>query len=530
MTDVPGTLSARGAIDGAAVLVDGEAYYAALFEACVRARRYVLLSGWQFDSNVALLRGEAADAAERRGYPVRLLAFLNELCSRRPELEVHVLAWDFSVVYALEREWMQRLAFEWRSHDRVRFTFDACAGALGSHHQKFAVVDGALAFCGSMDLCEHRWDDSVHAPDNALRTERALVGERPYGPYHEVTSVFVGPAVGHLVAFFVERWACATGERLSLGAPLSPGPALADVTALARARDVVELPATWIGLATTAQASEPRTATDDASCPARPSIEASRTVRTLLEQAILSAERLVYVETQYLTARAVVRALARRMRDTTKPPLEVVVLLPSEPEAAKEEIALGVTQARLLAWLADVAGATRSRLGVYSSVMGEAEAEVATYVHSKLVVVDDSLLTLGSANLNNRSMGVDTELNVVFEAAGQDRLARGIARLRLRLLAEHVGVADPARLAALRGTPGLVERLDALARAPGTRLRRWAGRDPAEDSALVDVVSASVSHYLDPEEPPDEEALGDGTALRDAFERGLSRLRERLAP
>ena len=194
------------------------------------------------------------------------------------------------------------------------------------------------------------------------------------------------------------------------------------------------------------------------------------------------------------------------------------MLLPSEPEAAKEEIALGVTQARLLAWLADVAGATRSRLGVCSSVMGEGDAEVATYVHSKLVAVDDRLLTLGSANLNNRSMGVDTELNVVFETSGRDRLARGIGRLRLRLLAEHVGVADPSRLAALRGTPGLVDRLDALASEAGT-CRAGRGAIPRRTAPRRRGVGGRLA-LLDPEEPGRRGARR--RLALDAFARGLA--------
>ncbi|MGL4666521.1 MAG: phospholipase D-like domain-containing protein, partial [Saezia sp.] len=37
------------------------------------------------------------------------------------------------------------------------------------------------------------------------------------------------------------------------------------------------------------------------------------------------------------------------------------------------------------------------------------------YVHAKLMVLDDVFFTLGSANLNIRSMGADSELNVISE-------------------------------------------------------------------------------------------------------------------
>ncbi len=38
-------------------------------------------------------------------------------------------------------------------------------------------------------------------------------------------------------------------------------------------------------------------------------------------------------------------------------------------------------------------------------------------VHSKVMIVDDGFLRVGSANLNNRSMGADTECDLAFEAS-----------------------------------------------------------------------------------------------------------------
>ena len=96
------------------------------------------MSGWQFDSGVLLLRGSDAPP----GAEVRFLPFLNSLCEANPDLHVYILAWDFHVVLALEREWMQRVYFDWMTNPRFRFLFDNCPAPGGSHHQKFVVVDG----------------------------------------------------------------------------------------------------------------------------------------------------------------------------------------------------------------------------------------------------------------------------------------------------------------------------------------------------------------------------------------------------
>ena len=55
------------------------------------------------------------------------------------------------------------------------------------------------------------------------------------------------------------------------------------------------------------------------------------------------------------------------------------------------------------------------------------------YIHSKLLLVDDSFFTLGSANLNQRSMAVDSEINVATNDVGH------ATALRRRVWAQLTG-------------------------------------------------------------------------------------------
>ena len=141
------------------LLVDARDYYVAFYRAALAARHSILVTGWQFDRGVKLLRGPDVALAKPMGGEVRFLAFLDQLCKRRPALQVYILAWNFHVVLALEREWMQRLYFHWATNERLRFRFDASHASGASHHQKFAVIDGEVSFLGGIDLCEARWDD-----------------------------------------------------------------------------------------------------------------------------------------------------------------------------------------------------------------------------------------------------------------------------------------------------------------------------------------------------------------------------------
>lgn len=458
------------------VLVDAADYYRALYWSIRRARRYVLMSGWQFDSGVELLRGaEVPPKGE-----VRLVKFLNGCCEANPELQIYILAWDFHVVFAAEREWMQRVYFHWLTNRRLRFLFDECPVPQASHHQKFVVIDGMLAFVGGMDVCEARWDDRRHCGANALRTSRGT----PSKPYHDVQAYLVGRQASAAVEeLFWERWTRAGGERPAV-APLP------EACPPMRLACHVPIGAARIALSRTEPCAEPE--------------ETIREVESLFVDAIAAASRLIYLETQYFSSRRLYRALDARMRRDTESRLEIVIVVNERAEALKEEIAVGLRQAKNLLRLAEVARATGHSLGLYSSVCeGPTEEFEATYIHSKLALVDDRFLTVGSANFTNRSMGLDSELHVSWEAgSGDERLRRAIRKVRVSLLAEHAGLSGFAAVRRLVGSEGLVARLDEIASRPNARLRRHGPPSEAQVAAM---------QIVDPEDLPfDPESSGGG--------------------
>src|SRR5688572_27887049 len=197
-------------VQAAGLLVDGDDYYRAFYEAGQTAKHTLLLSGWQFDTDACLLRGDEAKDAP---LPVTLLAYLDALCQRAPELRIYILAWDFHAVFSLEREWLQQLKINWSTNDRLTFLFDGKHVDKGSHHQKFVVIDGQLAFLGGLDLCDHRWDDRSHKDPNPLRVSRGA----PHQPFHDVQAYLVGhEACATLTELFENRWRAAGGDELTL--------------------------------------------------------------------------------------------------------------------------------------------------------------------------------------------------------------------------------------------------------------------------------------------------------------------------
>lgn len=463
----------------AGLLIDAHDYYRAFYEAASRAKRSILMLGWQFDSDVQLVRGdELPPGADPQDY--QLLPMLDRLCRERPDLEVKMLAWDHSLFFALEREILQKVVFDIATISRFQFKTDGTVPLGGSHHQKVAIIDGQIAFMGSADICQDRWDTSAHVARDPLRVSRKV---QAYKPYHEVQAVFTGQPVRSLLDLFADRWQYATGESLE------PEDFVVENDALA-----ASLPATM-----------PMPVADVAfsrTVPAGADRQHVHEIRDLYVRAIHNAERFIYIETQYLTSCCVRDALVARMKDTRKPKLDIVMMLPQKPEKFKEEVFIGIPQGSVLDEVVKAAKEHGHALGLYNVVTPDPASPGGTpiyvYVHAKLMIVDDVFFTMGSANLANRSMTVDSEINATWVAKpGDHELRNAIRRVRVRLLLEHLG--EGARVRPVVRGEGLVTRLDRLADEGSTRLRRHDLQHEAP-SVFEKALQELACDYVDPED------------------------------
>jgi uncharacterized membrane protein YdjX (TVP38/TMEM64 family) len=139
------------------------------------------------------------------------------------------------------------------------------------------------------------------------------------------------------------------------------------------------------------------------------------------------------MENQYLTSASVGEAMAARLQEKNGP--EIVIVLPQKSSGWLESTVMDTLRARLLRRLREKDRFGRLRV-YYPAAEGVKDG---IYVHAKVMVVDDALIRVGSANLSNRSMGLDTECDLAVEAAGEGRIEEAIAGLRDRLLGEHLG-------------------------------------------------------------------------------------------
>ena len=457
--------------DRFALLIDGSAYFSVLREALARAERTIFIVGWDIDSRMQLVPGGAGD-----GLPAALGDFLQTLSSRRRRLRIYILAWDFAMIYAFEREWMPVYQTGWRSQRGIVFRQDGRHPRGASHHQKMVTIDDRLAFVGGLDLTRSRWDTPAHAPDDARR--RDANGLR-YGPFHDVQAMFDGDAAAAIGVLARERWHRSCGKRIALRAHRA-----VDRDADPWPPNVpVQLSNLMLGISVT----EP---------PYR-SREPVQDIRTLIADAIGSARRNIYIENQYFTAAVAREALEQRLAQDDGP--DVAVVVPRVQSGWLQEATMGVLRARLHRALVDAD--TRGRFGVYCPHV-DGLGQGCVNVHSKVMIVDDTLLSVGSANLNNRSMVLDTECNVTIDANGDARIREAIAHWRNRLLAEHLDVAESDIANALAREPRLNAAIGTLVRPRGRTLQPFTPAVTADLDALV-----PLNAWLDPEQPIAPDAL-----------------------
>ncbi|HYC36648.1 MAG TPA: VTT domain-containing protein [Usitatibacter sp.] len=409
----------------AAFIVDAEDYFRLFMRAAERAERSILILAWDFDSRTVLRFGEDGKPQETMG------EFLNALCARNPRLRVRILDWDFPMVYSTGREYSPIFGLAWKPHRHIQFRFDDTHPLAGSHHQKVVVIDDKLAFAGGLDITNKRWDSPAHAPDDPRRTFE----DEPYPPFHDVMVAVDGDAAAELAAIARRRWTNATHRKVrAVRTSGDPWPA----EMAPHMRDVS------ISIACTE--------------PPGGGHQGVHHVETLYLEMIARARRYIYIENQYFTSEKVGLALEARLREPDPPEIVLVTRLLSH--GWLEEATMHVLRTRLVRRLREVDHAKRFH-AYFPHQEGLCEGTCID-LHSKVMVVDDEWLRIGSSNISNRSMGVDTECDVTLEAQGDLARRQQIRAFRDRLIAEHAGVEQAQMAAAIEELGSMAAAVEKL--------------------------------------------------------------------
>jgi phosphatidylserine/phosphatidylglycerophosphate/cardiolipin synthase-like enzyme/uncharacterized membrane protein YdjX (TVP38/TMEM64 family) len=453
-----------------AFLIDGAAYFEALAKTIEQAQKTLFIAAWDIDSRIQLLRREDAE------FQIPCLGdFLNAKAKQTPGLQVYILTWDYPMLYIREREWLPIFNLGWKTHRRIHFHLDDEHPIGASQHQKIAVVDNRLAFCGGMDLSNSRWDTPQHKIDDPRRKDP---NGKPYGPVHDLQIMVSGDSASVLGELFVDRWKWATGAPIGVtdcqSNDIWPDNLVPDI------KDVI------VAIARTLPAYKDR----------REIYE----VENLYLDGIGAARKSIYVENQYFTSDKIAAALASRLSQKQGP--EIIMVLPRKSSGWLEQSTMDSLRARILKGLFEADH--HDRLRIFYPAIGD--GEISAYVHSKLMIVDDRLAIMGSANLSNRSMGLDSECCLAIEAEDDTRIAEATTILRNRLLAEHLGASIDALNDALSDEASLIETIETWSVAGHRRLEKLA----YSQSLPFDAAAIVPDHkLLDPEAPIEFDRLMD---------------------
>jgi phosphatidylserine/phosphatidylglycerophosphate/cardiolipin synthase-like enzyme len=466
------------------VVIDAAAYFALMQQAMLSARQRIHLIGWDFDTRVRLGPGRRWwHGISRKAWPARLGPFVVWLVRRTPGLEVRVLKWNFGALKFIFRGSMILDLLRWFFTRGIAFKFDSAHPLGCSHHQKIVVIDDRFAVSGGIDMTSDRWDTPQHLAGDPRR--RRPYGTRLYGPWHDLSLMVEGEAAAALAELGRQRWLQAGGTTLLPCAAQETSPWPEGLKA--EFRDVE------IGIARTRSAWN--------------GLEELREVEALFLEHIRRARRFIYAESQYFASRTIAEAIALRVAEPDPP--EIVLINPASAEGWLEQAAMDGARVRLSHAIAERDHKRRFRIYLPFNAGGQP-----IYIHSKVMIVDDEVVRVGSANLNNRSMGLDSECDLFIDAArpGNAHAAAPIERLRHGLLAEHCGLTREAVAEELARHGSMIALLDAAPRT-GKRAEPFVLRPLSDtEKALADTA------LLDPERP--EELFEPFSSKRGLFRRG----------
>lgn len=385
-------------------LVDGERFFSALSAAMAGALAYIYVAGWCLTPHIPLARGDDGSLLESR-----LLTLLNE---RSTQVPVRILLWSGAFALLQPTRGTMRTVqqtIQSRATGDLQCQLDHRSHFSHCHHQKAIVVDGRIAFVGGMDLTSYqgdRWDLQSHP----LRS----------GPnWHDVQLQIEGEAAADVEQNFRQRWAAVTGDK-----------------ALPHREPVLD--SAW-----QSPVQIVRTVPRGVYPFAR---KGEFGIRYTYLEALRKAKRFIYLENQYIWSPEVMDVLTEAINRRQPEPVRIVLVLPARAHSGKWDNDRHIEKLRQ----ADQGRGTVSVYSLYASGPSAGRYPFryrATYVHAKVGIIDDEWLTVGSANLNNRGLATDTEMNA---AVADPELARS---LRLDLWAEHLGLpreqvaaADPIEL------------------------------------------------------------------------------------
>lgn len=309
---------------------------------------------------------------------------------------------------AEEVEVLNKLAKKFEIDQNLVVKIDNTSPALSSaHHEKIIVIDNKIGFCGGFDLSGGKWDTSKHDYNDLRRDQYSE-------PWHDLHAMVQGPIVWDLAYHFNQRWAYhkVKDEKKIRAMNLNPAkfPSEKGDTKIVALR-------TW-----------ERNDKDGG-------------ILAWYANTIRKAKAIIYIENQFpFQNDFITRILCKRLKEQKS--LRVIIVGPMEPNlpgligSILSKTSVNDVNKHLKR-IRD-AGDSGRRVGTYSLISQDKKTKKLRqiYVHSKLLIVDDKWITIGSANTDKNGFKDSTEVNIGITSGQLSK------ELRTRLWCEHLGLLE----------------------------------------------------------------------------------------
>lgn len=420
--------------------IDGQATFGIMYDMIERAKKSVYIVGYDLDPSLSLIRNDGS--LSKYGVKGRqaLSSFISNSVTQhynvkpryrtlqrliidkaKQGVRMKIIIWQPRLPLRIlpgadergldgragEVEVLNKLARKYGIDQNLQVKIDSTSPTLSSaHHEKIIIIDNKYGFCGGFDLSRGKWDTSRHNYNDLHRDQDSE-------PWHDVHSIIEGPVVWDLAYHFRQRWAYhkikdGTKVRSITHKPTKfPNQSNNDNTRIVALR-------TWEGM------------------------DRSGGILAWYANSIKRAKLSIYIENQFpFQNEFITKILCKRLKEQKR--LKVIIVGPLKPNLPG---LVGSILSRTsvndvnehLRWLRD-AGDSGKRVCTYSLIsQDQATKKVRqTYVHSKIMIVDDKWITIGSANTDKNGFKDSTEFNLGITS-------RSLAtQLRTRLWCEHLG-------------------------------------------------------------------------------------------
>lgn len=459
-------------------LIDGRATYAAMLEAIETAtgpEHFIVLLGWGLNTGFVMVNQPSARTS------LHGLTFLDVL-KRKTEagVKVRVLLWNNIVPteyteLGRRNNLMQKALIDLlnprapapeETPRRALCILDGNTRFTGSHHHKVLLVFGAeglVGFLGGIDI----------AADRVEATKaRFMIGPEYFevgAPLHDVHTRVEGQAAHDLLTLAVNRWGFSKPVRAyytleeiqknKFDTTLTYG----EDPAIARGKPQTDLPQWGHEIEDLSALTKVARTTPHVVSPPYHTVRLGQTVGNpdiataggrislsdawwIIRHAIGKARKYIYIEDQYFWSKMAADQLAAAM-----PNIERLILLVTSDDADPTSRSLRhACIDRLFERIASEAD--KKKVGIYNR-----KEAYERYIHAKMLVIDDEVAIIGSANMNNRGYTHDSEvIGITNDPNWEDltgpRVGRWYAlelnlarKLRMELWAEHLRV-DAERL------------------------------------------------------------------------------------